>query len=125
MLCFLLGLNRQSVTNSYLAGSIWETLCFGELRELLRLSAPEASLWYYRDQSREVDSVIDKGGLLTLAEAKWKELPTQRDFVRALRTQPLLKRVTEPLLALCRTPQSFPIATNLLAVNAFKLRQHL
>ena len=51
LLCFLLGLNQRSVTDSYLIGSIWETLVFAELRKYLSATAPEASIWFYRDQS--------------------------------------------------------------------------
>ena len=58
LLCFLLGLNEASVTHSYLIGAIWETLCCAELRKYLRAQAPEAKLWFYRDQAREVDFVI-------------------------------------------------------------------
>ena len=83
LLCFLLGLNQRSVTDSYLIGSIWETLVFAELRKYLSATAPEATIWFYRDQSREVDFVIEKDGRLTLADAKWKELPGTKGFPAA------------------------------------------
>ena len=99
------------MTGSYLVGAIWETFVFGELRKYLSLAAPEASIWYYRDQSRETDFIIEKDGLLTLAEAKWKELPTPRDFARALKVHKLLGgRARWPVMMLCRTRQSFPVA---------------
>ena len=125
LLCFLLGLDRQAVENTYFIGSVWETFLFGELRKYLSLAAPEASIWYYRDQSREVDFIIDRGGCLTLAEAKWKELPARQDFTQSLRVRSLLERARWPLVVLCRTRQTFPVAENLLAVNAFELREYL
>lgn len=125
LLCFLLGLNRDSVMDSYLIGAIWETFVFGELRKYLSATAPEASLWFYRDQSREVDFVVEKDGRLTLAEAKWKELPGQKDFQRLLAVQPLLRAARLPALVLCRTGDSFPVAKDMLAVNALKMREHL
>ncbi len=126
LLCFLLGLGGQAVTGSYLVGAIWETFVFGELRKYLSLAAPEATIWHYRDQSRETDFIIEKDGFLTLAEAKWKELPTSRDFAQALKVHELLgQRARWPVMVLCRTRQSFPVAENLLAVNAFRLREHL
>ena len=126
LLCFLLGLSGQAVTESYLVGAIWETFVFGELRKYLSLAAPEATIWHYRDQSRETDFIIEKDGRLTLAEAKWKELPTPRDFAQALKVHGLLgERARWPVMVLCRTRQSFPVAEKLLAVNAFRLREHL
>ena len=125
VLCFLLGLNRDSVVDSYLIGAIWETFVFGELRKYLSATAPEASLWFYRDQSREVDFVIEKDGRLTLAEAKWKELPSRKDFQRLLAVQPLLRADRLPAMVLCRTGDSFPVAKDMLAVNGFRMREHL
>ena len=125
VLCFLLGLNRASVMDSYLIGAIWETFVFGELRKYLSATAPEASLWFYRDQSREIDFVIEKDGRLTLAEAKWKELPSRKDFQRLLAVQPLLRTARLPALVLCRTGDIFPVAKDMLAVNGFRMREHL
>ena len=125
VLCFLLGLNRDSVMDSYLIGAIWETFVFGELRKYLSATTPEASLRFYRDQSREVDFVIEKDGRLTLAEAKWKELPSRKDFQRLLAVQPLLRAARLPAMVLCRTGDSFPVAKDMLAVNGFRMREHL
>ena len=52
LLCFLLGLNQATVSDSYLIGAIWETFLFAELRKYLSATAPEASIWFYRDQVR-------------------------------------------------------------------------
>ena len=125
LLCFLLGLNQDSVTDSYLIGSIWETFLFSELRKYLSTAAPEASVWFYQDQSREVDFVIEKDARMTLAEVKWKELPGRRDFRQMLAVQPLLRAVRLPLLVLCRTEQSFPVAGGMLAVNGLRIREHV
>ena len=125
LLCFLLGLNQDSVTDSYLVGSIWETFLFSELRKYLSAAAPEASVWFYQDQSREVDFVIEKDARMTLAEAKWKELPGRRDFRQMLAVQPLLRAARLPALVLCRTGQSFPVAEGMLAVNGLRIREHV
>lgn len=125
LLCFLLGLNRDVVAESYLVGAIWETFVFGELRKYLRVDAPEATVWFYRDQSREVDFVIDRDARLTLAEAKWKEYPAERDFEQAKAVHPLLPRSRWPVMVLCRAPQSHPVAEHALAVNAYRLSEHL
>ena len=125
LLCFLLGLNRDSVTDSYLIGSIWETFLFSELRKYLSVTAPEASVWFYRDQSREADFVIEKDARVTLAEAKWKELPARGDFRQLLAVQALFRSARLPAMVLCRTGQSFPVARDMLAVNGLRMREHL
>ena len=125
LLCFLLGLGNHSVTDSYLIGPIWETFLFSELRKYLSAIAPEASIWFYRDQSREIDFLIEKDARITLAEAKWKELPTRRDFRQMLVVQPLLRAARLPAMVLCRTGQSYPVAEGMLAVNGSKMREHL
>ncbi len=125
LLCFLLGLNQSSVTDSYMIGSIWETLVFAELRKYLSATTPEASIGFYRDQSREVDFVIEKDGRLTLADAKWKELPGRRDFRQLLAVQPLLRAARLPAMVLCRTEETFPVAKDMLAVNGLRIRAHV
>ena len=125
LLCFLLGLNREVVADSYLIGAIWETLVFGELRKHLRVEAPEATVCFYRDQSREVDFVIDRDGHLMLAEAKWKEIPAQRDFAQAMAVHALLPRARWPVIVLCRTRQSHPMGKNAWAVAGYRLWEHV
>ena len=125
LLCFLLGLSSEAVLESYLIGAIWETFVFGELRKQLRVDAPEATVWFYRDQSRDVDFVIDRDGQLTLAESKWKELPTRRDFRQAMAVRGLLPRARGPVMVLCRTRQSHPVAENAWAVEGYRLWDHI
>lgn len=125
LLCFLLGLNPRALMGSYLTGAIWETFLCGEIRKYLGIEAPEARLWFYRDQSREVDFLIDRAGQLTLAESKWKEIPVARDFDQVLAVQSLLPHGCLPVMVLCRAPQSHPVKDGALAVNAYRLREHI
>ena len=125
LLCFLLGLNERSVHDSHLIDSIWETFLFSELRKYLSVVAPEATVRFYRDQSREVDFVIEKDARTTLVEAKWKELPSRRDFRPLLAVQPLLRSARLPVMVLCRTGQSHPVGEGMLAVNGLRIREHV
>jgi hypothetical protein len=125
LLCFLLGLTESSIGSNYLIGAIWETFVFGELRKYLNLSAPEATLWFYRDQSKEIDFVIEKDGRQILADAKWKELPDKKDFQRLEELQPLLPAAGEDLLLLCRAPKTFPVTKNKIAVNIMDIRKKI
>ena len=92
---------------------------------ILSATAPEVSIWFYRDQSREVDFIIEKDGWLTLADAKWKELPALRDFRQTLAVQPLLRTARLPAMVLCRTGESYPVGKDILAVNGLRMRGHL
>lgn len=71
--------SRDDLLRSPLLGSIWETYVYAELRRAQLNTAGFSKLFFYRDQSREVDFVIDRGGTLSLYDAKWSELPEKRD----------------------------------------------
>ncbi len=122
LLCFLLGLTRDSVGSSYLIGAIWETYVFNELKKSIKRLNPEASMWFYRDQSREVDFILERSSEPVLMDAKWKEYPIGKDFNKLEDTQSLFKHSAEDLMVICRAPKSFPVSSHRLAVSAFQLR---
>jgi len=79
-LCFLLGLNKDALAASPFLGSVWETLLFSELRKINSCLSEPVNLWYYRDQrAREIDFLIESGGVISFLECKWKETPTKED----------------------------------------------
>ena len=125
LLCFLLGLTRESVADSHLVGAIWETFIYSELRKFLKVTAPEATIWFYRDQSKEVDFVIDKEGTQVLAEAKWTELPRPDDVERMKDLASLLAISDNRHLVFCRAQPSFPLGDNAMAVNGMQIREFL
>ena len=125
LLCFLLGLNIDTVSENYLIGSIWETYLYGEIRKGMRVKSPEGSIWFYRDQSREVDFLIEKGLAVSLMDAKWKEFPEKKDFQQMIKAMPLFKQAKAQLMVLCRAPESYPIGANLVAASAYKIRDIL
>ena len=75
MLCFLLGIGADDLGRSPLTGPIWENFVCGELRTRLRLTRPDWSLWFYRDQqNREADFLIQGPyERIRLLDAKWAE----------------------------------------------------
>lgn len=125
MLCFLLGLNQSSVTENYLIGSIWETYIFAEMRKGKQIKSPESSFWFYRDQSREVDFLIEKGLEVKLFDAKWKEYPEVKDFQQMAKTFPLFKKADPNMNVLCRCPKSYPVGKNMTAVSGYHIREIL
>lgn len=81
LLCYLLGVDADSLGPSALTGAIWENFVFTELHKLLTLHHPEWTLWFYRDQqNREADFLVQgPHHRIRVLDAKWSELPNQRD----------------------------------------------
>ena len=103
--------SEDALRQSPAAGAIWETFVFAQLRGRERRAGRAGNLFFWRDRTREVDFVVDVGGRLELFEAKWTELPSERDtvnldFVRKVVGE---KRVVSGAI-ISRTPNSFPLA---------------
>lgn len=80
--CALLNVgSEQALADSPLVGAVWETFVFAQLRRRENCAGRRGSLFYWRDRTREVDFVCDRGGRLELFESKWTELPSQSDTV--------------------------------------------
>lgn len=81
LLSFLLGVGDKNLDNSPFKGQIWETLVFSELRKINYTAETPVNFWFYRDQAaREIDFVIEKGGVISLAECNWTENPQPSDI---------------------------------------------
>lgn len=79
-LAWLLGIqSSDELFRSPYVGAIWETFVYAELRKRQVAAQDGASLFFYRDRSREVDFLIHRGGRFELLEAKWSLTPTPRD----------------------------------------------
>ncbi|MCX6127499.1 MAG: ATP-binding protein [Proteobacteria bacterium] len=75
-LCFMLGLDQNSLAQYAGVGHIWETLVYSELRKLRDRSTRPMSIWYYQEQKKtEVDFVIETGGKLHAIEVKLSSNP--------------------------------------------------
>ncbi len=80
LLCFILSITKDNLTNSPLKGNIWETFVISEIRKAVKYSENLNKMWFYRDQSgRETDIIIESGGILKLVEIKWCENPDNDD----------------------------------------------
>lgn len=76
VLCALLNIrSREALLRSPVAGAVWETFVFAQMRERERRAGRIGSLFFWRDRTREVDFVVDAAGRLELFEAKWTEIP--------------------------------------------------
>jgi predicted AAA+ superfamily ATPase len=118
LLCALLNIRSvEELRQSPAVGAVWETFVFAQLRARERDAARAGSLFFWRDRTREIDFVVDSGGNIELFEAKWTELPDNRDtanleFVRGT----LGKKSVTGGAVICRTANSFPLSNGFRAI---------
>jgi len=80
LLCALLNIRSEAeLRESPAVGRVWETFVFAQLRGRENAAGRVGSLFFWRDRTREVDFVVDRGGRLELFEAKWTEVPDKGD----------------------------------------------
>jgi predicted AAA+ superfamily ATPase len=81
LLCYLLRIEKEDdLLKSPLAGGIWETFVFSEIRKNQVFREGSWNVWYWRDKyGLEVDFLIEKGGAYNLIEAKLAENADARD----------------------------------------------
>ena len=123
LLCALLNIRSPEVLReSPLVGALWETFVFQQLRHRERYGAG-GGLYFWRDRTREVDFVVDRGGKLELLEAKFTALPSAADAVnlRFVRDIVGLRKVGA-CVVVCRTPNPFPLAEGIGASSPRDLR---
>ncbi|MBI2201313.1 MAG: ATP-binding protein, partial [Armatimonadetes bacterium] len=115
---FLVGIPRAiDLLASPLAGALWETLVFSEIRKRQVNARGGWNLHFWRDRNREVDFLIHEGGLFNLAEAKWTEHPDERDAEALLRVASELPRgQTRGLSVIGRAANPYPITAKVEAL---------
>jgi len=119
-LCFLLGINKaDDLLNSPLAGHVWETFVFAELRKSQIKETGSWNMWVWKDnRGPEVDFLIHKGGRFDLMEAKFTEHPSGRDAINITRVSEQLgqsKISSKSIIA--RVEESYPLSDGLRAVS--------
>ena len=118
-------LNRAELARSPLVGAVWETFVVGEVQRQLELAAAAGKLHFWRDRSKEVDLVLERGGRLWLGDAKWTELPSSRDGRRLRQVaDELPPGVVASTALICRTPHRFPLGDGLEALPLAELGPH-
>jgi len=111
LLCWLMGISTQDeLARSPLLGAIWETLVVADVRCSLQISATAGSLHFWRDRSKEVDLVLERGGRFWLGDAKWSEFPSASDARRLHQVAgELPSGSVEQQSLICRAPNPYPI----------------
>ena len=110
---FLMGMTTMDdLYGSPLAGALWETAVFCELRRHLTIH-PSWQLYYWRDRSKEADFLLHKAGRFKVADAKWSEHPTNAGKLEKVRIE--LPGNT-PAALFCRTNNSYSVTPNIQAI---------
>ncbi|MSR09030.1 MAG: ATP-binding protein [Gammaproteobacteria bacterium] len=123
LLCALLNIRSPEVLrDSPLIGALWETFVFQQLRHRERYGAG-GGLYFWRDRTREVDFVVDRGGKLELLEAKFTALPSPADSVNLRFVRDIVgSRNVGACVVVCRTANPFPLAEGIGASSPRDLR---
>ncbi len=84
---FLMGMRTvDDLHNSPLAGALWETAVFTEIRKHLAVTGAW-QLAYWRDRTKEADFLFHRAGHFRIADAKWTENPTSSGKLSLVRKE--------------------------------------
>lgn len=123
LLCALLNIrSAEALSQSPLAGAVWETFVFAQLRHRERCAGRAGSLHFWRDQAHEVDFMVEADGRLELFEAKWAELPSAADAANLLFVREVVgkSRIAGGAI-ICRAPNAFPLPSGSRAIPVTEL----
>lgn len=123
LLCWLIGINQRSELIRFpWVGAIWETFVVAELRRQLNLCSGAARLHFWRDRSKEVDLLLERGGRFWVGDAKWSELPSASDARRLHQVAAELPEGSvEARSLVCRSSHRFPLGNGADAVPLAEL----
>jgi predicted AAA+ superfamily ATPase len=117
LLCWLLGVTKQSLSTSPFLGPVQETFVFNELDKTIKNSQMNRRLYYYRDSNGlEVDFIILGEGC-RCAEVKSTQNPKSDDVKNIAKLYDLAQKSNNPELAgiksycVCAADDSFTLHT--------------
>lgn len=125
LLAWLMGIaNPDDLLRSPLRGALWETAVLAELRRELALRPVSAQLAFWRDRSREVDVLLQRGGRFWMADCKWSATPGSAE-TRRLRqvAAELPEGQVEMMAVICRTPHRHPLGEGIEALPPWELAE--
>lgn len=120
---FLCGIrSARELHASPLAGALWETQVFAELRRQQINRNGGWTLHFWRDRTKETDFLFHRGGRFELADAKWTEHPDSRDADNLRRiAAELPPRTVDRCAVICRSVHSYPLSPTAMAIPLHEL----
>jgi len=126
LLCFMLGLDSNSLKEFHGIGHIWEVFVLSELRKLIEINFPQARLTFFRDQnSLEVDFLLELGGKIHLLEVKWTQYPNAKDGRSLIKVAHDLGKQTGRKFIICRSEETYVTDSDIIVIHGFKLGKEL
>ena len=114
--------DEDDLLRSPLRGALWETAVLGELRRALALRPLSAQLSFWRDRSKEVDVLLERGGRFWLGDARWSACPGTAEARRLRQVAAELPQGSVAAMALiCRCAHPFPLAPDIEALPPWEL----
>lgn len=115
---FLLGLRSVAdLLASPLAGALWESAVFGEIRRAQIHRSGGWDLNFWRDRAKEADFLHHRGGRFMLLDAKWSEHPTSKDASALRQVAAKLPRGSVDAMAIvCRAANRHPLGGGVEAI---------
>lgn len=112
---FLMGMaGPGDLSESPLAGSLWESMVCGELGRLIDTGPAPWQLAFWRDRTKEADFLLHRAGRILLADAKWSEHPEDAGKLSLVRRE---IDPVPPAAVICRAANRYPIVPGVEAVG--------
>jgi predicted AAA+ superfamily ATPase len=113
---FLMGMqNADDLRTSPLAGALWETTVFTEIRKHLAVTGAW-QLAYWRDRTKEADFLFHRAGHFRIADAKWTENPASSGKLRLVQKD-IPGDPPAALIARPANPHPLPNGTQVLSLE--------
>lgn len=123
LVCHLLNLqNGKELSNSYLAGNIFENFVVNEIKKSWAHNGKEANFYFYRDNTgMEIDLIIHAHGKYSCVEIKSKTSPDTHDAKWLNKAEDLLPDLAENASIVCMTEKAFPISPSIVAHSIWQI----
>ncbi|MEW5814973.1 MAG: DUF4143 domain-containing protein [Spirochaetota bacterium] len=114
--------NENQLLKSPLLGAFYETFVICEILKALYSSGKSVKLWFWRNQAgKEVDVVIERGGMYYLFEIKFNQNPSDKDLSGMKSFENLYgEENVKKKTVLCRTENDFFENTKMLFTNILR-----
>ncbi|WP_283387764.1 ATP-binding protein [Parasutterella excrementihominis] len=120
LVCHLLNLqNGKELSNSYLAGNIFENFVVNEIKKSWAHNGKEANFYFYTGM--EIDLIIHAHGKYSCVEIKSKTSPDTHDAKWLNKAEDLLPDLAENASIVCMTEKAFPISPSIVAHSIWQI----
>ena len=123
LVCHLLNLqNGKELSNSYLAGYIFENFVVNEIKKSWAHNGKEANFFFFRDNTgMEIDLIIHAQGKYSCVEIKSKTSPGAHDAKWLKKAEDLLPDLAKNASVVCMTEKAYPLSPSIVAHSIWQI----